>query len=99
MSLPPDETAPSRRAGRAYAHEGLTTPAHGHATSERNDMGAAIGMSDTLPASAREIAAKAWDEGRESFALDLLKPTNEIGIRESTRNPYRQPSEALGGKA
>ena len=57
-----------------------------------------IGMSDTLQASAREIAAKAWDEGRASVALDFLKPMDESGIRESTPNPYRQPKETLGGE-
>ncbi|MCC3277508.1 hypothetical protein LJ753_16715 [Arthrobacter sp. zg-Y20] len=53
-----------------------------------------IGMSDTLQASAREIAAKAWEEGRASVALDFLKPMDETGIRESTPNPYRQAEDA-----
>lgn len=36
-----------------------------------------------------EIKAQAWDEGRESFAADLLRPLTEIGTRESSTNPYR----------
>ena len=55
-----------------------------------------IGMSDTLQASAREIAAKAWDEGCEALLLDRLNPAGEHGIRDLPPNPYRSPKETLG---
>ena len=38
----------------------------------------------------REARAEAWDEGRNSLALDFTKPMNESGMRPSTPNPYRQ---------
>ena len=54
-----------------------------------------IGMSDTLQASAREIAAKAWDEGFKQGG-----PMHDVNYDDPgahTRNPYRQPRETLGG--
>lgn len=51
-----------------------------------------------LPASAleiaehdREVAARAWDEGRESVGRDLSNPRRPDGMRPSSTNPYRIP--------
>lgn len=43
-----------------------------------------------LEAAAQFIAAQAWDEGRESLALDFAKPLSADGFRASTANPYRK---------
>lgn len=41
-------------------------------------------------ANALEVAkSQAWDEGRASVALDFLGPTDEVGMRKSSTNPYR----------
>lgn len=53
-----------------------------------------IGMSDTLQASAREIAAKAWDEG----FVDGERQGGEGDDGPKFTNPYRQPKETLGGE-
>jgi hypothetical protein len=37
----------------------------------------------------REVAEAAWDEGRQSLALDMGNPLREDMTRESTANPYR----------
>lgn len=49
-----------------------------------------IGMSDTLQASAKEIAAKAWDEGYKQGG-----PMHDVNYDDPdahTRNPYRESS-------
>ena len=51
-----------------------------------------IGMSDTLQASAREIAAKAWDEGFKQGGP--MHDVNYDDPNAHTRNPYRQSEEA-----
>ena len=33
--------------------------------------------------------ADAWDEGRESIAHDLMKPSGRNGMKEGSSNPYR----------
>lgn len=41
-----------------------------------------------------ETRAAAWDEGRDSFGLDFLKPLREDGTRPQTPNPYRTEATA-----
>lgn len=36
-----------------------------------------------------EVQATAWDEGRESVALDFTRPMDEAGMRTPSSNPYR----------
>lgn len=38
----------------------------------------------------RQVAEKAWDEGRESVAADMVRPLDESGMRHSSTNPYRK---------
>lgn len=52
-----------------------------------------IGMSDRLQASARQIAADAWDEGFR----DGERQSGEGDDGPKFVNPYRQPKETLGG--
>lgn len=42
-----------------------------------------------LAAHDREVAAKAWDEGREAVAKALLDPPDENWRRPLMTNPYR----------
>lgn len=35
------------------------------------------------------VKAEAWDEGRQSVGRDFATPTNPLGIRAATQNPYR----------
>ena len=35
------------------------------------------------------VRREAWDEGRNSFGADFLKPRDTFGIRPQTANPYR----------
>ena len=37
--------------------------------------------------------ADAWDEGRNSFGADFLKPLDTFGVRPQTVNPYRAAKE------
>lgn len=41
-----------------------------------------------------QARADAWDEGRQSVAIDMLKPSTESGMKLATSNPYR-PAVAL----
>jgi hypothetical protein len=41
----------------------------------------------------RRIKTEAWEEGRESLVLDMIKPLDANGQRNSTPNPYRGDSE------
>ena len=43
-----------------------------------------------LTAAGFGLVADAWDEGRESFALSLLRPLRDDLTRESIPNPYRK---------
>jgi len=43
-----------------------------------------------LTAAGFGLLADAWDEGRESFALSLLRPLRDDLTRESIPNPYRK---------
>jgi hypothetical protein len=44
----------------------------------------------------REVAEAAWDEGRQSLALDMGNPLREDMTRESTANPYRAKGASDG---
>lgn len=37
----------------------------------------------------RAAAEKAWEEGRESLAIDVARPIGDDGMRHVTPNPYR----------
>jgi hypothetical protein len=37
----------------------------------------------------KQAVAEAWEQGRESLALDFAKPLSADGFRSSTPNPYR----------
>lgn len=41
-----------------------------------------------LAAQVNAAKAAAWDQSRETFGTDLLKPFGADGMRESTPNPY-----------
>ena len=38
----------------------------------------------------REVAERAWAQGRESLALDAGRPIGDDGFRPATPNPYRK---------
>lgn len=42
----------------------------------------------------RQVAERAWNEGRTSVALDMARPIDDSGMRPATINPYRK--EAAG---
>lgn len=61
-----------------------------------------VRMSDTLQASARQIAADAWDKGHESGFWNGRESAGNvagllIGVEHAkANNPYRQPVETFG---
>ena len=44
----------------------------------------------------RKVAEAAWDEGRQSLALDMGNPLREDMTRESTANPHRAKGASNG---
>lgn len=68
--------------------ERLTTLNHSLATR-------LVGMSDTLQASARQIAANAWDQAVAAMRYPDGTPVELM----TNNNPYRQPIETLGSES
>lgn len=59
--------------------------------------GQIIGMSDRLQASAREIAAKAWDDGFTACGGEHTRQRKDPSHPITRINPHRQPLDLLAG--
>jgi hypothetical protein len=81
-------------AKREATYHGADVVARLRASAPYSDDGPAMREAADEIERLRAVVAKAWDEGRESFARDLLTPLTANGMRKSSSNPFGRPSDA-----
>lgn len=77
----------------AIAHARRVLREHGDHSATSEDGGSVAQLTLALRGlldAQRERDAETWDEGRDSFAADMMRPLRDDMTREQTPNPYRQ---------